>query len=134
MPRLVAVVLLLAMVPVAACGPHVCNMPADLGPYVDLNVAAWRTVHPTALLTVCLDDNCSSPRRTQTEVEVQTFSADRPLDRPRTLRAVAVDNGRLLFDTAIVVRLAEVKHEGACPYSEWTRQVTLDKQGHLHSA
>jgi hypothetical protein len=121
--------LLIAAIPVAGCATQTCNMPADQGPYVRLDVAAWRSSHPAARLTVCLESNCVSPTTRQTIVDIQAGPFTQHPEVPMTLHVTAAK-----LDVTTVVRLAQVKHDAACPYTEWTRQVTLDKRGNLSSA
>jgi hypothetical protein len=126
--RLAVLILVLATLPVAACVPVTCNMPADQGPYVRLDVTAWRAAHPKAQLTVCLDAHCVDPITSQTVVDVQAGPFTRHPEVPMTLHVTGP-----ALDVSAVVWLAKVEHDGPCPYTEWTREVTLDKQGHLRS-
>lgn len=129
MIRLATLVLLLsAAVPVTACAVE-CNGPPDMGPYVSLDARPWRAAHKQPF-TACLDTNCIPVSAQQYGGIIQAGPFTEHPEKPMTLHVTGKG-----LDARLVVRLVQVRHDGPCgAYTDWSRQVDLDAQGHLSSA
>lgn len=124
----------------AGCGSSetgVCAGAEIEAPHVEVDAAAWMTLHPDTSVQACLDGFCQQVTGQPGPANgIHLYLSRQAVGQPLTIAVRATRGAVTVLDTATTVRQQHLKigDGGPCgDFSQWAAAVFLDSAGQLHT-